>query len=84
MMIAFGLEEGPTPDLFLVGLAALTLLSLAAEDRPLLCVIDDGHWVDRESAHVLGFVARRLYADRVWVIAAVGEAAQRCSTSFRP
>jgi DNA-binding CsgD family transcriptional regulator/tetratricopeptide (TPR) repeat protein len=73
MMIAFGLEEGPPPDLFLVGLAALTLLSLAAEDQPLLCVIDDGHWVDRESAHVLGFVARRLYADRVGFIVSVSE-----------
>ncbi len=73
MKIAFGLEEGPAPDLFLVGLATLTLLSLAAEDQPLLCVIDDGHWIDRESAHVLGFAARRLYADRVGFIAAVGE-----------
>jgi DNA-binding CsgD family transcriptional regulator len=73
MKIAFGLEAGPPPDLFLVGLAALTLLSRAAEDQPLLCVIDDGHWVDRESADVLGFAARRLYADRVGFIAAVGE-----------
>ena len=71
--VAFGLEAGPAPDLFLVGLAALTLLSRAAEDQPLLCVIDDGHWIDRESAHVLGFAARRLYADRVGFIAAVGE-----------
>ena len=74
MKIAFGLEEGPAPDLFLVGLATLTLLSLAAEDQPLLCVIDDGHWIDRESAHVLGFAARRLYADRVGFIVAVGRA----------
>jgi DNA-binding CsgD family transcriptional regulator len=73
MKIAFGLEEGPPPDLFLVALAALTLLSRAAEEQPLLCVIDDGHWLDVESAHVLGFVARRLYADRVGFIAAVGE-----------
>src|SRR5215472_10928596 len=75
MMIAFGLEEGPPPGLFLVGLAALTLLSRAAEEQPLLCVIDDGHWLDPESAHALGFVARRLYADRVGLIAAVGESA---------
>ena len=77
MKIAFGLETGPPPDLFLVGLAALTLLSRAAEDQPLLCVIDDGHWLDRESAHVLGFAARRLYADRVGFIAAVGEPPRR-------
>ncbi len=75
MRIAFGLEAGPPPDLFLVGLAALTLLSRAAEEQPLLCVIDDGHWLDLESARVLGFVARRLYADRVGFIAAVGEPA---------
>ena len=73
MMIAFGLEAGPPPGVFLVGLAALTLLSRAAEDQPLLCVIDDGQWLDRESAQVIGFVARRLYADRVGFIAAVGE-----------
>src|SRR5215472_11693613 len=75
LMIAFGLEAGPPPSLFLVGLAVLTLLSRAAEDQPLLCVIDDGQWLDRESAQVFGFVARRLYADRVGFIAAVGEPA---------
>jgi DNA-binding CsgD family transcriptional regulator len=73
MRIAFGLESGPPPDLFLVGLAALTLLSRAAQDQPLLCVIDDGQWLDHESAQVLEFVAHRLYADRIGFIAAVGE-----------
>src|SRR5215472_16856374 len=75
MMIAFGREAGPPPSLFLVGLAVLTLLSRAAEDQPLLCVIDDGQWLDRESAQVFGFVARRLYADRVGLIVAVDEPA---------
>src|SRR5215469_2829759 len=73
LKIAFGREAGPPPSLFLVGLAALTLLSRAAEDQPLLCVIDDGQWLDRESAQVFGFVARRLYADRVGLIAAIRE-----------
>ena len=73
MRIAFGLEAGPPPSLFLVGLAVLTLLSRAAKDQPLLCVIDDGQWLDHESVHVLGIVARRLYADRVGFIVAVDE-----------
>ena len=73
LRVAFGQQAGPPPEQFLVGLAALTLLSRAADDQPLLCVIDDGHWLDPESAHVLGFVARRLYADRVGIIGAIGE-----------
>src|ERR1700757_3648912 len=73
LRIAFGQQAGPPPKQFLVGLAALTLLSRSAEDQPLLCVVDDGPWLDPESAHVLGFVARRLYADRVGFIGAIGE-----------
>jgi len=73
LRVAFGIEEGPPPDLFLVGLAVLTVLSRAAEEMPLLCVIDDAHWLDPESAQVLAFVARRLYADRVGIIVALGE-----------
>jgi DNA-binding NarL/FixJ family response regulator len=75
LRVAFGQETGPPPERFLVGLATLTLLSRAAEEQPLLCIIDDAHWLDPESAQVLGFVARRLYADRVGVIAGVGEPA---------
>lgn len=62
---AFGLISGPPPERFQVGLATLTLLARAAGDQPLLCVIDDAHWLDVESAEILAFVARRLYADRV-------------------
>ncbi len=43
-----------------MGLAALGLLSAAAEDRPLIAIVDDARWLDRASAQALGFAARRL------------------------
>jgi DNA-binding CsgD family transcriptional regulator len=68
MSTAFGLADGPPPDRFLIGLAALSLLSEAAEQAPLLCVVDDAHWLDKSSADALTFVARRLFADRVCLL----------------
>ena len=60
-----GSASGPAPSPLLVGLAVLGLLSGAAEKQPLLCVIDDAQWLDDASAGALGFVARRLQAERI-------------------
>jgi DNA-binding CsgD family transcriptional regulator len=63
--VAFGLSGGPAPDRFLVGLATLGVLSEAAEDQPLLALVDDAQWLDDSSAQALAFVARRLAAERI-------------------
>jgi DNA-binding CsgD family transcriptional regulator len=70
---AFGLSSGEAPDRFLVGLAALGLLSEVAHEEPLLCFVDDAQWLDRASAQTLAFVARRLYAESVGVVFATRE-----------
>ena len=65
---AFGLSDGRQPDPFLVGLAVLTLLSDVAETQPLVCLVDDAHWLDHASALVLAFVARRLEAESILIL----------------
>jgi len=69
----FGLSTGEAPDRLLVGLAALGLLSAAAEELPLVCLVDDAQWLDQASAQALAFVARRLLAEPVALVFAVRE-----------
>jgi DNA-binding CsgD family transcriptional regulator len=73
LRVAFGLSGGDAPDRLVVGLAALSLLSDAAEEQPLLCVVDDEQWLDRASALALAFAARRLVAESVVVVFATRE-----------
>jgi DNA-binding CsgD family transcriptional regulator len=62
---ALGLAEHSGDDRFLISAACLTLLSELSEDRPVLCVIDDAHWLDTSSSDALVFVARRLGAEGI-------------------
>jgi DNA-binding CsgD family transcriptional regulator len=73
LAVAFGLGAGPAPNPFLVGLAVLGLLAEAAEQQPLLCVVDDAQWLDSASARALAFAARRLLAEKIAVIFATRE-----------
>jgi len=75
--VAFGLSEGPRPDVFLVGLAVLGLLADAAREQPLLCVLDDVQWLDRASAQAVALAARRLEAEPVAVLCALREPSER-------
>jgi DNA-binding CsgD family transcriptional regulator len=68
LSVAFGLSAGQAPNPFLVGLAALGLLSEASQERPLLCVVDDWQWLDRASARALAFIARRLLAAKIALV----------------
>jgi hypothetical protein len=71
--IALGLEHGDAQERFLVFAACLSLLSEVAERRPVLCLVDDAHWLDAGSADALTFVARRLDAEGIAILFAARE-----------
>ncbi|MEU4422246.1 AAA family ATPase, partial [Actinoplanes sp. NPDC024001] len=62
---AFGIGPAGGEDRFLISLGVLSVLAEAAEQQPLLCLVDDAHWLDGASAGALGFTARRLDAEGV-------------------
>ena len=73
---ALGLVGGQVPERFFVGLAVLSLLSAVAEERPVLCLVEDAQWLDAASAQVIGLVARRVRAESVAIVVAVREPAE--------
>src|SRR5919112_1220540 len=73
LLAAFGMVEAEVTDRFLVALALLELLSDVAEQEPLLVVAEDAHWLDRSTASVLGFIARRVEHEPIVVLAASRE-----------
>ncbi|MFL6112389.1 MAG: AAA family ATPase [Catenulispora sp.] len=70
---ALGGADAPAPDVFLVGLAVLSLIAEAAEAAPILVVVEDSHWLDISTSHVLAFVARRLESEPIVLLAAARE-----------
>src|SRR5689334_6269779 len=72
---ALGIVGGTVPERFIVGLAMLSLLSAVADDRPLLCLVEDAQWLDAASAQIVGLVARRVHAESVAIVVAVREPA---------
>lgn len=68
LRVAFGEEDGAPVEPFLVGVATLSVLTTAAEENPVLCVVDDAHWLDAATVGALLFCAHRLGADRVALV----------------
>src|SRR5918994_2938083 len=84
LRVALGVVSGAAPDRFLVGLATLSLLAEVAEEQPLLCLVDDLQWLDGASVQALGFVARRLLAERVAILFAVREPSEDSALAGLP
>src|SRR3954454_4814996 len=84
LSVALGLAAGEVPDRFLIGLAVLSLLAAVAEERPLLCLVEDAQWLDAASSQILGFVARRLLAETLALVVAIRHSASSADLSGLP
>ena len=84
LRVALGIAAGEAPDRFLVGLATLSLLAEVAEEQPLLCVVDDLQWLDSATGQALGFVARRLLAERIAIVFGVREPSDELASTGLP
>src|SRR5260370_41068622 len=69
LLTALGMRAGAPPDVFLVGLATLSLMGEVADEKPLVVVADDFQWLDGATTSVLSFVARRLESTHILLIA---------------
>ncbi len=76
LLTALGMREGAPPEVFLVGLATLSLLDEVADKRPLLVVADDFQWLDLATSSVLSFVARRLESTHILLVIGLRETFQ--------
>jgi DNA-binding NarL/FixJ family response regulator len=71
LLTAFGIEDGPTPERLLINLAVLGLIEEAAQEQPLVLVVDDAQWLDPSTLDVVTFVGRRLRIAQVLLLCAV-------------
>jgi DNA-binding CsgD family transcriptional regulator len=85
LLTALGLRDGPAPQLFLIALAALTLITDTAASQPVLLVIDDVQWIDAPTNDVLAFISRRVRHDPVMMVTALrdGHVAAVCAADAR-
>lgn len=83
LLASFGMDNSATCSIFTVAVATLHLLAEIARKAPLLITIDDAHWLDSESAEVLGFVARRLGPEPLALLLAVREGNETALLGFK-
>lgn len=85
LLTALGMRDGPPPQLFLIALAALTLITDSASIRPVVLVVDDVQWMDVATNDVLAFVSRRVRHDAVVMVMGLrdGHVVAVCSADAR-